>query len=339
MTSDTSLKCLSIISKHPRLRRVAIFLICMFIIFLLAIAFLPWVQTATGYGKVIALSPNEREQFISAPVDGRLGTWFVHDGSYVNKGDPIVELVDNDPNILKRLKAEKEALELSLKVAEKAAETSQINVKRQKKLFDAGISSRRQYEKANFELLSYQNDIAKVNVEIAKIKVKIARQETQSVKAPLDGTIIRRLAGQESVLVKQGDHLAVLVPKTNSRTVALWLDGNDIPLIAKGQSVRIQFEGWPAVQFSGWPSVAIGTFGGKVFLVDPTDNGKGMFRILVEPDDPAEWPGPEFLRQGVQAHGWVLINQVPLWFELWRRFNGFPPSINIKLKGQPEKLK
>jgi len=135
------------------------------------------------------------------------------------------------------------------------------------------------------------------------------------------------MPGQESVLVKQGDVLAVLVPDTNSRAAALWLDGNDIPLIKKGQHVRLQFEGWPAIQFSGWPSVAIGTFGGRVELIDPTDNGRGMFRILVVPDKPNSWPGPKYLRQGVRVNGWVLLNRVRLWFELWRRFNGFPPTI------------
>ena len=49
----------------------------------------------------------------------------------------------------------------------------------------------------------------------------------------------------------------------------------DAPLIEPGRKVRLQFEGWPAVQFVGWPSVAVGTFGGKVNRVFPTDDGKG----------------------------------------------------------------
>jgi len=95
-----------------------------------------------------------------------------------------------------------------------------------------------------------------------------------------------------------------------------------------GNLVRLQFEGWPALQFSGWPSIAVGTFGGRVLLVDPTDNGKGKFRVLVESDpgdDP--WPSRRFLRQGVRANGWVLLNIVPIGYELWRQFNGFPPVI------------
>lgn len=107
----------------------------------------------------------------------------------------------------------------------------------------------------------------------------------------------------------------------------LFVDGNDLPLVRKGDKVRLQFEGWPAVQFVGWPSVAVGTFGGLVYLVDPTANEKGQFRILVEPDPAqAAWPTEDYLRQGVRTQGWVLLNQVSIGWELWRQLNGFPPS-------------
>jgi adhesin transport system membrane fusion protein len=118
----------------------------------------------------------------------------------------------------------------------------------------------------------------------------------------------------------------------------LFVDGNDLPLLRKGDRVRLQFEGWPAVQFVGWPSVAIGTFGGKVHLVDPTANEKGQFRLLVEPDpDEAPWPNQDFLRQGVRTQGWVLLNEVRVGWELWRQLNGFPPFREMKdgKTGQP----
>jgi hypothetical protein len=96
--------------------------------------------------------------------------------------------------------------------------------------------------------------------------------------------------------------------------------------------VRLQFEGWPAVQFVGWPSVAVGTFGGKVNRVYPTDDGRGNFRVVVTPNDhlPREdgWPDDQYLRQGVRANGWVLLRQVPLGYEIWRLLNGFPPTVS-----------
>lgn len=158
----------------------------------------------------------------------------------------------------------------------------------------------------------------------------MARQRTQRVTAPIDGTVFRVLARQSGELLKAGAPLAVIVPASSKDVVELWVDGNDMPMLAPGNTARLQFEGWPALQFTGWPAIAVGTFGGRVLLIDPTDNGKGKFRVLVEPDpkdDP--WPSRRFLRQGVRANGWVLLNIVPLGYELWRQFNGFPPVVSM----------
>lgn len=326
MKDKASLKSLELLKPAPRFKRVAQGLIIFFGLFLLLLAWTPWQQTALGYGRVVAYSPTERQQNISAPVEGRLGKWFVQEGTHVNAGDPIVEILDNDPDLLARLQMEKNAVQLRLKTSEQAADTAYINVKRQKTLYDQGITSRHIYEQAKLEHARYLNEAANAKIQLAQIEVRLARQKNQLVKTARAGTILRRIAGQESVLVKSGDILAELVPDTQSRAVELWLSGNDIPLVSQNQDVRLQFEGWPAIQFSGWPSVAVGTFGGQVAVIDAADNGQGLFRILVVPGPKEKWPAPEYLRQGVKVHGWVLLGQVKLWFELWRQFNGFPPS-------------
>jgi biotin carboxyl carrier protein len=184
-------------------------------------------------------------------------------------------------------------------------------------------------DEARAGLASANSDIAKARAELAKMDVRVARQQTQQVVAPIDGTVLRVLARQSGELLKAGAPLAAIVPASTKDVVELWVNGNDMPMVMAGAPVRLQFEGWPALQFSGWPSVAVGTFGGRVVLVDPTDNGRGRFRVLVEPDERDEpWPSNRFLRQGVRANGWVLLNVVPLGFELWRQFNGFPPVIS-----------
>lgn len=193
---------------------------------------------------------------------------------------------------------------------------------------------------------SAEADVAAIKRDKAQMEVRIARQQAQYVEAPCDGIVMRLLANAEQggLLVKPGERLAVIVPDiTNGKNddqynltdraypgivAELLIDGNDLPLVQKGDPARLQFEGWPAVQFVGWPSVAVGTFPGRVFLVDPTANDKGQFRILIEPDPDAdtEWPQKEYLRQGVRAQGWVLLRNVPLGWELWRQINGFPVS-------------
>src|SRR5690606_32195234 len=104
-------------------------------------------------------------------------------------------------------------------------------------------------------------------------------------------------------------------------------------LVSEGRHVRLQFEGWPAIQFAGWPSVAVGTFGGTVAFVDPHDDGMGNFRVVVVPEETVDkWPEPRFLRQGVRAKSWILLEEVRVGFELWRRFNGFPPMLKQEPK-------
>lgn len=178
-------------------------------------------------------------------------------------------------------------------------------------------------------------EIANANIELQRVDARLARQESQTVRAPRDGTIFRLLAQPGSEVLKAGDPVALLVPEATQVVVELWMSGNDAPLITPGRDVRLQFEGWPAIQFVGWPSVAVGTFGGKVLLVDSTDNGEGKFRVLVTPDPNDEpWPSARWLRQGVRANGWVLLNEVKLGFELWRQFNGFPPTVAITEPGK-----
>jgi hypothetical protein len=93
--------------------------------------------------------------------------------------------------------------------------------------------------------------------------------------------------------------------------------------------VRIQFEGWPAVFFSGWPTVGFGTYGGRVAVVDAQVGDRGKFRALVVPHGTDPWPEERYLRQGARAQGWVLLDTVSLGYELWRRFNAFPPDLPV----------
>lgn len=410
-------------------RRVARGLLALF--FLTAVVFLlaPWVQNVTGTGRVVALTPLERQQSIGAPVEGRIVRWHVIEGTKVKQGDLVGEIADNDPQILARLDEERNATGLRLdqnksrstslesrivqldafrrnelqvgasrlsaaednvRAAEqviRAAEATLVaakqNIDRQKLLLARGLVAVRAVELADQDyaraaaevdrakaalgaamneklareadqlkiesdfrtrlddarasLASARTDIANSMAEIQRVEVRRARQARQTIVAPRDGTVLRLLAQPGSELLKAGDPVALFVPETTALIVELFMDGNDVPLIHRGDPVRLQFEGWPAIQFAGWPSVAVGTFGGRVILVDATDNGQGKFRILVEPDvQDQSWPDARYLRQGVRANGWVLLRSVTVGFELWRQFNGFPPSVSIAEPGKPE---
>lgn len=409
-------------------RRVASAILAVLALLVAAAALAPWRQSVSGEGRVIAFAPLERRQDVEAPIAGRVAHFYVDEGTVVREGDPLVAIRDNDPEVLSRYDAERQALEMRLlsyrsradvlrermisvsssqeaavahnlarvqvaeerkraaeetvRAAEAAREAAELQSERQERLVGEGLVSQRDVELARVSLArartdletarataraaaseldaaraaltqaradatareqeaeaafeSAEVDVAGAQAAIQRLEITIARQDNQIVRAPRAGTVYRLLVRVGSEQVSPGDPLLTLVPNGDRRAVELWVDGNDAPLVARGRRVRLQFEGWPAVQFTGWPSVAVGTFGGRVAFVDATDDGNGSFRIVVEPDPrQPRWPGNAVLRQGVRTKGWILLDEVRLGFELWRRFNGFPPSVRIPVSERP----
>ncbi|MEO1244323.1 MAG: HlyD family efflux transporter periplasmic adaptor subunit [Pseudomonadota bacterium] len=289
----------------------------------------PWVQTTSGFGSVTALNPNDRLQEINALVPGRIQEWYVRDGSHVNVGDPIVQIVDIDPQLLERLEAERGQVMAKLEAAETAVRTAEIDSRRMKDLFDQGLAARREYEQARIRVQELLASVAEAAAELTRVDVNLSRQSVQIVRAPRDGVILRVFAGDAATFVRAGDVVATFVPDNARRAVELFIDGRDVALVREGAKVRLQFEGWPVVQFSGWPSVAVGTFSGEVVAVDPSAQTGGRFRILVTEDDTAEvpWPDQRFVRFGSTARGWVLLERVSVGYEVWRQMNNFPAEL------------
>lgn len=309
-------------------RRVAVALTISSVLAAIALAFVPWQQTGYGEGTVVAYSPTERPQSVQAPVGGRIGEWFVQEGARVREGDPIVRIVDVDPDILTRLRAELRAARARVRAAETAVSTARRNVARQNELIEQGLAAPLDREEAQLRVADALQKLASAQAELAQVETRVARQDVQLVTAPRDGVIVRVVQGEGGMFVDAGEELATLVPAGAEPAVELWLDGNELPLVRVGAEVRVQFEGWPALQLSGWPGVAVGTFGGRVGVIDAAATERpGYVRVLVRPGPEDDWPSQLRLRQGAQAHGWVLAGVVPLGYELWRRFNDFPPQL------------
>lgn len=423
---------------HPiaqRSRKITWFfrmLTVVFIVTPVALVFVPWQQSVNGKGRVIAYDPIERQQVVTARVDGQIKHWHVQEGQRVEAGTPLVDIEDNDPKLDERLRKQRKILEERIGEARLEREEQQRVVQRQKAAQEAAVKAaefavsgqklttearkkaviageallereKKEYEiiaevvrkgnrpeidlirqkaaldraiadldrlkaevenaragisqteslvlqaaasgerlvaEAERDLNRVRQSVFNIEREIQELDNRVARFDARFVRSPCAGTVLRieANAAQGGAYVKEGDTLAVIVPDVKGKMVAeLWIDGVDLPLIVKDEQgryphVRLQFEGWPAVQFVGWPSAARGTFGGRVLLVDPADNGRGQFRILVEPDklfpDDEDWPSQQLLRQGNQVIGWVFLNRVTLGWEVWRRLNGFPPVVS-----------
>lgn len=299
-----------------------------FAIVTLFLVYVPWVQTAAGFGSVTARDPNDRLQEINALLSGRIQEWYVQDGSRVRVGDPIVRIVDNDPMLLQRLDAERQQVLAKLEADTTARDIARIDMNRMQKLFNEGLASRREFEQARIRVEELRARIAETSAQLSRVDVNISRQSVQIVRAPRDGIIQRVNAGDAATYVAAGEPVATFVPDDVDRAVELYVDGRDIALVREGSPVRLQFEGWPVVQVSGWPSIAVGTFAGRVVAIDPSAQANGRFRVLVAEDTdvgPA-WPDKGYVRFGSGARGWILFETVSVGYEIWRQLNNFPPN-------------
>lgn len=286
--------------------------------------FLPWKSFSVGIGQITAIDPNERVQTITSPISGFITEWLVTEGKKVKKGQIIARLQDIDPSLLERLTREKQAAQNAVESSKLMLDTSKINLKRQQKLYREGLSARKDFEKAKIETSKMAVEYSKSLATLTKAETQVSRQ-MQEVKAPRDGIITRIQTGERGVLIKAGSPLAIMTPDITTFGVEIWIDGNDSSMISLGQPVRLQFEGWPAIQIPGWPSIAIGTFKGRVALVDPASSYKGKFRVLIRPDE--QWPRSPFLRQGIHTKGYIYLANSFILKEIWRQLTGFPPVL------------
>ncbi|ELR73552.1 RND efflux membrane fusion protein [Fulvivirga imtechensis AK7] len=184
--------------------------------------------------------------------------------------------------------------------------------------------------KAESELNATLSDTYNTEGELFKLRNEYTNMEIRNeqyvLRAPQDGYVVQAMKAGIGETIKEGEPVVSILPQSLDKAVALFIKPMDMPLIARGNKVRVEFDGWPALQFSGWPNVSVGSFGGIVQVVDRVNSVEGLFRILVTPD-PDDEPWPERLALGSGAKGWVMLEDVPLWYEIWRQLNGFPPSL------------
>ena len=178
---------------------------------------------------------------------------------------------------------------------------------------------------------SSEGEVSSLRNKISNVSV---RRGLYVVRAPQTGYIVRALKAGIGETIKEGESVATLQPEAPLLAAEMYVRAMDVPLIQRGRTVRLQFDGWPAIQFSGWPSAAVGTFGGVVTVIDVVSSPGGKYRLLVRPAQPqaGDQPWPKQLRLGSGVRGWVILDSVPVWYEIWRQLNGFPPT----LKEEPD---
>ncbi|WP_313581696.1 HlyD family efflux transporter periplasmic adaptor subunit [Chishuiella sp.] len=165
-------------------------------------------------------------------------------------------------------------------------------------------------------------DIAKLENQVANYK---ARQGLYFIIASQDGQIVQLNKAGIGEVLKDGENIGTIVPTGVDYAVEIYIKPVDLPLVKEGQRVMFIFDGFPAIVFSGWPDSSYGTFSGKVVAVESNISPNGLFRALVvENKNEKRWPTK--MKMGTGAEGIAILNDVPVWYELWRNINGFPPD-------------
>jgi len=158
------------------------------------------------------------------------------------------------------------------------------------------------------------------------------------ITAPQSGYVTKTFITGIGETIKEGQAVLSIMPDEYDLAIEIYVDPIDLPLMHIGEHVRIQFDGWPAVVFSGWPEASYGTYGGTVYAIDQYIGENGKYRLLVKPDDKdRSWP--RALRFGSGVSAMILLDDVPIWYELWRQVNGFPPEYYTLLNAKEDAKK
>ncbi len=189
--------------------------------------------------------------------------------------------------------------------------------------------------KTKSEKFSTLSDRLEAEASVNKLKNQYSNYSLRAgfytITAPQDCYISLATTAGLGETVKEGEPVVSIVPSNMSLAVELFIEPIDLPLVRLGEQVRFIFDGWPAFIFSGWPNASVGTFAGRIVAIDNVTNTKGQYRLLIAPDSKQhQWPAQ--LRPGSGAIGFALLNDVPMWYELWRQLNGFPPDYYQELK-------
>lgn len=184
--------------------------------------------------------------------------------------------------------------------------------------------------KVQGDQFSALSQIATGQGELAKLKNLFAtyniRRGMYFIVAPQSGQITKAKKAGIGEMIKDGEMLVEIVPDKVDYAVELFVNPMDLPLLSIGQKVQFLFDGFPAIVFSGWPNNSYGTFSGNIVAIENSVSTNGKFRILVTEDSSAKKRWPKELKIGVGAQGFALLKNVPVWYELWRNINGFPPD-------------
>lgn len=183
--------------------------------------------------------------------------------------------------------------------------------------------------KTNSDIQSALSSKLEARSNTSKLKNQLSnyqqRKNLYYITSPTNGYITKTIKKGTGQLIKEGTDILTIMPSSYDLAVEVYVKPQDLPLLRLGDHSRLQFDGWPAMVISGWPEKSTGVFSGKIFALDQHISTNGKYRVLIAPDETdKQWP--ENLRVGTGTYTFILLKDVPIWYELWRNLNGFPPD-------------
>lgn len=269
--------------------------------------------------------------FVAAQIDYQIAM------ERLNRMEELFEkglksLTDLETRKLKVQEAQAKLISAENKVL--SARNEVLNAKIEISAIDAEFSEKlsKARSERNSALSSFydtQAQVAKMENQLASYKVRF---ENYYITAAQPGYVTQAISVGVGETIKEGTEIVSIMPAAYDFAAEIFVEPVDFPLLKPGRTVRLIFDGWPAIVFSGWPQLSNGTFGGKILAIDNFISPNGKYRILVVPDE-HEVPWPEDLRVGSGSDAIILLNDVPIWYEIWRQLNGFPPDYYSAFNG------
>ena len=243
------------------------------------------VETVSATGKI----QPEIEVKISSQVSGEIIALPVKEGQVVKKGDLLVKI---NPDLytsgLNRSVSNYSGTKAGLSQADASFKEAQANYERNKTLFEKGIISRSDWDKAiaSFEVAKASKQSAYYNVQSASASVSEAKDNLgrTTIYAPADGTIsmLSVELGERILGTQQMTGTELLrVANLNNMEVEVDVNENDIVKINIGDETKIQVDAYLKKEFKGIVT-SISNSASSTTTADQVTNFKVKIRILKE---------------------------------------------------------
>ncbi|MGO4904584.1 efflux RND transporter periplasmic adaptor subunit [Flavobacterium sp. W20_MBD1_R3] len=243
------------------------------------------IETVSATGKI----QPEIEVKISSEVSGEIISLNVKEGQAVKKGDLLVKI---NPDLYtsgyNRSVSNLSGTKAALSQADASFRESKSNYDRNKTLFEKGIISKSDWDKAvaSYEVAKASKQTAYFNVQSASATVNEAKDNLgrTTIYAPADGTIsvLNVELGERVLGTQQMTGTEILrVANLNNMEVEVDVNENDIVKIKVGDEANVEVDAYLKKQFKGIVT-SISNSASSALTADQVTNFKVKVRILKE---------------------------------------------------------